>query len=85
MGELKTFPRIHCAFCKQKICHKWNTNTAIIRQLQIPFDPTIHREMPEPGYNIYMHKIAAVICIAPNGFTLCNAVQIVYENYQVSN
>lgn len=84
--KLKPFPRIRCTYCKQKICHKWNASSAIAHQLQIPFDPIIHSEIPEPGYNIYFHqKIAAVLCIALNGFTLCNAVQSVYENGHVSN
>lgn len=84
--KLNPFPRIRCIYCKQNGCHKWNANSGIAHLLKIPFDPIFHAEKPEPGYHVVMHKkIAAVLCIATNGFTLCNGVESVIQNGRVSN
>lgn len=84
--KMRPFPRIRCIFCKQHVCHKWNANAGIAHQLKIPFDPISHTKTPESGHRTVSHKkVAAVLCIATNGFTLCNGVNSIVVKGSVNN
>lgn len=84
--KMKPFPRIRCIFCKQHVCHKWNANAGIAHQLKIPFDPISHSKTPESGHQtVSRKKVAAVLCVATNGFTLCNGVNSIVVKGNVNN
>lgn len=86
MIQLKPFPIRSCNFCAKDTCAIWNVNAGIAHLLKIPFDPVEHSATLVPEKKLIRHKkIAAVLAIGTDGFTLTNGVESVSQNKSLNN
>lgn len=84
--RLKPFSIKHCHYCDKKSCSIWKANAGISNVLKIPFNPIEHCKKPVTGRNVFRHnKVAAVLAIGGDGFTLTNGVDSVSYDRRLSN